>query len=188
MTLTLATDVTNPLLGDQGAAAIFGPQKGVGDAELPVAEAGLTRLADAWSQVSGRDERETPGAGAAGGVGYALLMLGATMRPGIAIVLELAGFEELLRDADLVVTGEGSLDEQTLLGKTPAGVTWAARQASVPVVAVCGRVLLAPERAHELGIHRVYALTDLEADPSVCMRDAGPLLERLAGILARQEL
>lgn len=188
VTFTMASDVNNPLLGDRGTAAIFGPQKGVGEAEHAEAEACLTRFADAFAAAIGRDERDTPGAGAAGGVGYALLMLGATMRPGIAIVLELAGFDDLLADADLVITGEGSLDEQTLLGKTPAGVTWAARQASVPVVAVCGRALLDPARAHSLGIERVYALTDLEPDPTVCMRDAGPLLERLAAVVAREQL
>ena len=187
--ITLACDVDNPLLGERGAAAIFGPQKGASPEDVAVLDAGLARLASLVEPLTGRRVADHPGAGAAGGVGWAALcVLGATMRPGIAIVLELAGFGEILADADLVITGEGSLDEQTLLGKTPAGVTWAATQASVPVVAVCGRSLLEPGKAHELGIRRVYALSDLEPDPSICMRDAAPLLERLAGILAREEL
>lgn len=186
--LTMATDVNNPLLGEQGTAAIFGPQKGVGEAEHDLAEAALERFADAFATATNRDERDAPGAGAAGGAGYALLMLGATMRPGIAIVLELAGFDDILAGADLVITGEGSLDLQTLLGKTPAGVAWAAKQASVPVVAVCGRSLLPSGDTSGMGIERVYALTDLEPDPSVCMRDAGPLLERVAARVARDHL
>lgn len=186
--ITMATDVNNPLLGDEGAAAIFGPQKGVGAAEHDVAEAALAHFADAFARAAGRDERDAPGAGAAGGVGYALLMLGATMRPGIAIVLELADFDRHLDGADLVITGEGSLDLQTLLGKTPAGVAWAAKQASVPVVAVCGRSLLPAGDTSGMGIERVYALTDLEPDPSVCMREAAPLLERLAARVARDHL
>ena len=93
-------------------------------------------------------------------------------------------FAELVTDAALVITGEGSLDRQTLLGKTPAGVAAAAAAAGVPVVAVCGRALLTAAEVEDTAIERVYALTDLEPDPAVCMRDAGPLLERLSAQVA----
>jgi glycerate kinase len=187
--ITVACDVDNPLTGPMGAAAVFAPQKGASPAQVAELDAGLGRLAAVVAAQTGRDETATPGAGAAGGVGWAALaVLGARMRPGIALVLELAGFDALLDGARLVVTGEGSLDRQTLLGKAPAGVARAARAAGVPVVAVCGRSLLDDAEAEQAGIAAVYALTELEPDPQVCMRDAGPLLRRLSAEVARQHL
>ena len=179
--VVLASDVSNPLCGPQGAAAIFAPQKGADPGQVDLLEAGLAHFAALVTAATGRDDSTLPGAGAAGGVGYAALaVLDATMRPGIELVLELAGFDSLLPGADLVVTGEGSLDLQTLLGKTPAGVAAAAARAGVPVVAVCGQSLLAGDELGGTGIARVYQLVDLEADPTVCMRDAGDLLARVA--------
>jgi glycerate kinase len=114
-------------------------------------------------------------------VGFAALaVLGATLQPGIDLVLDLVGFRAALPGADLVVTGEGSLDEQTLHGKAPAGVAAAARAAGVPVVAVAGRALVTPEDLAPTGIRAVYTLTDIEPDPARCMSEAGSLLERLA--------
>lgn len=187
--VTVACDVNNPLLGDQGTSAVFGPQKGVtADLRLQVDE-GLARYADLLTAQTGHDERERPGAGAAGGVGYAALqVLGATMRPGVELVLDIVGFEDLARGADLVITGEGSLDEQSLMGKTPVGVAEAASRVGVPVVAVCGRTLLADGQAEASGIRRVYALTQLEGDTARCMAEAGPLLEELAGLVTRDLL
>ncbi|MEU8381293.1 glycerate kinase, partial [Streptosporangium sp. NPDC048865] len=130
-----------------------------------------------------------PGAGAAGGVGFAALaFLGADFRPGIDYLLELLGFRDRLEGARLVVTGEGSLDEQTLRGKAPAGVASAAAKAGVPVVAVCGRRALGDEELAAAGITAAYALTDIEPDPAVCMSQAGPLLERLARTVAERHL
>lgn len=187
--LTVASDVTNPLLGEHGAAAVFAPQKGATPADVPVLEAALRRFADVVTATTGRDDRNLPGAGAAGGVGYAVqAVLGARMRPGIEVVLELSGFDRLVVGASLVVTGEGSLDLQTLLGKTPAGVARAARAAGVPVVAVCGRALLDREAVASTGIAAVYALSTIEPDPVTSMRDAGPLLQRLCGQVARDWL
>ena len=179
--IVLACDVDNPLLGAHGAVAVYGPQKGAADATADRLEEGLQRWAQIVSSVTGRDHAARPGAGAAGGVGFAALaLLGARMQPGIELLLELVGFKDKLRGARLVITGEGSLDEQTLQGKTPAGVARAARAARVPVVAVCGRSTLAADRAREAGIERVFALTDLEPDPDVCMMQAGSLLTLLA--------
>ena len=110
------------------------------------------------------------------------------MQPGIELLLDLVGFEEKVRGARLVITGEGSFDEQTLQGKAPVGVARAARAAGVPVVAVCGRSTLAADRAQGAGIERVFALTDLEPDPEVCMAQAGPLLTSLASDVARAYL
>ncbi len=185
--ITLASDVNNPLLGAQGAVAIFGPQKGADEAQRAQLEEGLATLGRLVTQATGRDDTTRPGAGAAGGVGYgAMAVLGADMKPGIELMLALTGFTQLVHGAELVVTGEGSLDEQTLLGKAPAGVAAAARQAGVPVVAVCGRSLLSAQQAAASGIERVYALTDLEPDPAVCMRDAAALLIDLAERVGRE--
>ena len=183
--VTLACDVTNPLLGPSGAPAVFAPQKGASPEQVLELEACLRHFAMVVTAATGRDDSLLPGAGAAGGVGYAALaLLGARMRPGIEVVLEMSHFAELVADAALVITGEGSLDRQTLLGKTPAGVAAAAASAGVPVVAVCGRALLTAAEVEDTAIERVYALTDLEPDPAVCMRDAGPLLERLSAQVA----
>ena len=179
--VVVASDVDNPLLGPRGAAAVYGPQKGASPADVAELDAALSQWAQAVRSVTGDDVADRPGAGAAGGVGFAALaVLGATLRPGIDLVLDLVGFRAALPGVGLVVTGEGSLDEQTLHGKAPAGVAAAARAADVPVVAVAGRSLLDLTDLAPTGIRAAYALTDIEPDPARCMSEAGPLLERLA--------
>ena len=192
----LASDVDNPLLGRTGAAAVYGQQKGATPDDVARLDGALrqwsTRLADAMGVSAGpcgHPAAELPGAGAAGGVGFgALAALGARARPGIDLLLELTGFYEHLPAAGLVITGEGSLDSQTLHGKAPAGVAVAARRAGVPVIAVAGRNLLRPDELADAGVKAVYALLDLEPDPAVCMTDAAPLLRVLAGRIARDWL
>lgn len=176
--IVVASDVDNPLLGEHGAAAVYGPQKGASAAQVERLDAALAR----WATVlDAHDVATRAGAGAAGGVGFAALaLLGAVVRPGIEYLLDLVGFHDHLADASLVVTGEGSLDEQTLRGKAPAGVAAAARAAGVPVVAVAGRCLLSAEALTAAGFAGACALTDLESDPRRCVAEAGPLLERLA--------
>ncbi|WP_167137075.1 glycerate kinase [Diaminobutyricimonas sp. TR449] len=186
----LASDVDNVLLGPTGAAAVFGPQKGATAkdvAELDAALGTFSRvLADAVGPVAA-DAVTGPGAGAAGGVGYAALaVLGAERRPGIEVVLNLTGLPHSIQGADLVITGEGSLDEQSLGGKTPIGVADAARRASVPVIAVCGRSNLGRDRLREAGFERTFAITDYEADPMLCMTNAGALLERIGAEIGSQ--
>ena len=177
----VACDVDNPLPGPAGAAAVYAPQKGAGPAEVALLDDGLTAWADLVAATTGRDLRDAPGAGAAGGVGFAALaVLGARLRPGIELVLELVGFAETLAGAALVVVGEGSLDEQSLRGKAVVGVAGVARAAGVPVVAVCGRSTLDDAQVRGAGLDAAYALLDLEPDPEVCMRDAAGLLPRLA--------
>jgi glycerate 2-kinase len=190
--VVLATDVDNPLLGPSGAADVYGPQKGATPADVELLETGLARWVTVLGDVLGPRAAAVaaePGAGAAGGVGHGCLVaLGALRRPGIDVVLDLAGFAGHLADAALVVTGEGSLDAQTLHGKAPAGVAARARAAGVPVVAVAGRCSLDPAALHRAGFGAAHALTDLEPDPDRCMREAGPLLQRLAGRIARDHL
>ena len=180
---TLASDVDNPLLGPSGAAAIFGPQKGATPADVIALDAALANFISVLAgEIGIRAERAAvaPGAGAAGGVGYiAIAALAAARRPGIDVVLEFTELEQRLAGADLVITGEGSLDEQSLLGKTPMGVARAAARAGIPVIAVCGRSTLSPEQLAEAGFRTVHALTDFESNVEKCMAEAGPLLEEL---------
>lgn len=136
-----ACDVTNPLLGPNGATAIFAPQKGGTAVTLPLMETAMARWAQALTSACGRDCRETPGAGAAGGLGYALLMLGGVTRSGVDVVIEATGLEKRIAAADLVMTGEGSLDGQTASGKAPWGIAQVAHRHRVPVLAFAGRVL-----------------------------------------------
>lgn len=187
--LVLAGDVDNPLLGPTGAAAVYGPQKGADTQAVADLEGGLRTWVHALV-VAGATEAaevaEQPGAGAAGGVGYACLLLGATRRPGVEVVLDLTGFRDRVEGADLVLTGEGNLDEQSLNGKTPVGVAQAARAAGVSTVAVCGRTELSTDQTRTAGFFAVHALTDLESDVSRCIAEAGPLLEQLAECIAEQ--
>lgn len=184
----LASDVDNPLIGPKGAAAVYGPQKGAGEDDVAALDAALAHYVRVLERAVGASAAEyalAPGAGAAGGIGFgALVGLGAAFRPGIEVMLDVLGFPAALEGADLVITGEGSLDEQTLHGKAPAGVAAAARARGIEVVAVCGRLALAPVALGNAGIRRAYPLTDLEPDPVRCIAEAGPLLERAAERLA----
>lgn len=183
--IVLASDVDNPLLGADGAAAVYAPQKGASPRDVEVLDAALTR----WATFIDLDAADRPGAGAAGGVGYAAVaVLGAQLRPGIEVVLDLIGFPALLADAAFVITGEGAIDAQTLRGKAPMGVAAAARAQGVPVVAVCGVNALTANQLATAGIDAAYALTDIEPDVARCREAPGPLLEQLAGRieLARQ--
>ncbi len=143
--LRIACDVTNPLLGPRGAAATYGPQKGASPVVVEELDRRLGRYADALEAASGRRERETPGAGAAGGTGFGLLCLRDRLRslelvPGVDVVMDAADFDGKLARAGLVVTGEGRIDEQTAFGKTALGVARRAAAAGVPCVAVGGGV------------------------------------------------
>jgi glycerate 2-kinase len=187
--IVVACDVDNPLTGPTGAAAVYGPQKGASASDVVMLDAALRHWARVVAETTGQDRSSVPGAGAAGGVAFgALAVLGATLRPGIELVLELIGFADRLPGADLVVTGEGSLDEQTLRGKAPAGVAAAANASGIPVVAVAGRCLLTPAKLRAAGIRRAYALTALQPDQARSIAEAGPLLERVAGRIVKDWL
>jgi glycerate kinase len=187
--VTVACDVDNPLTGAHGAAAVYGPQKGATPRQVAELDAALGRWADLIGAAIGTDLRNAQGAGAAGGVGYAArAVLGATLRPGIDLVLDLVDFPTSLAGADLVITGEGALDTQTLHGKAPVGVAAAARMAGVPVVAVCGRTSLSESDLSRAGIVAAYPLTDLEPDLLRCLTHAAPLLEQLGAHIAETRL
>jgi glycerate 2-kinase len=135
-----AVDVKNPLLGENGATRVFGPQKGATKANIDILERSLTALADVVAKEFGIDYRNEPGAGAAGGLGFGLMSFcGAKIRPGFNVVAEAVGLETKIKDADIVITGEGSLDRQTLEGKTPAGVAGLAQKLGKRVFAIVGR-------------------------------------------------
>ena len=162
ITVDLACDVTNPLLGPHGSAAVFGPQKGATPAQVPVLDATLARIADALVAAGTPEVRDQPGAGAAGGLGAAWLSLGARRRKGVEVVAEAVGLDRHLRGASLVLTGEGSVDAQTLAGKTPAGVAAVAAARGVPVIAFAGR--LGPG-ADDLVHHGFAAVLPIMAGP-----------------------
>ncbi|WP_328320799.1 glycerate kinase [Streptomyces sp. NBC_00388] len=190
--IVLASDVDNPLTGPKGAPAVYGPQKGASPQQVEALDTALAHFAAVLEKSIGSSAAEAalaPGAGAAGGIGYgALVGLGASFRAGIDVMLDVLGFAPAVARATLVITGEGSLDEQTLHGKAPAGVAAAARAAGKEVVAVCGRLTLPAEVLGRAGIRRAYALTELEPDVERCIANAGPLLEQAAENIARDFL
>lgn len=178
--IVVACDVDNPLTGPRGAAAVYGPHKGASVQDVTALDAALAHFADLVAEATGTERRDDPGAGAAGGVGFGLVSVaGATMRPGAELVFELTGLAAAMADVDLVVTGEGSLDEQTLNGKAPAAVAALARHLGVRVVAVAGQVLLDADQAEAAGITGTYALLDVASSTQQAMTSPGPLLEQL---------
>jgi len=158
---TLACDVENPLCGPMGATYVFGPQKGVKDAMLEVLDKNLEHFANVIKRDLNIDIKDYPGAGAAGGLGGgALAFLNAKMRKGVEIVIETVGLAEHVRDADLVITGEGMADYQTQLGKTPFGVAKTARKYGIPVIALVGRIGEGTEELYDLGIDSIFSIVD----------------------------
>jgi len=179
----LACDVDNPLLGANGAPAIYAPQKGAAAKQLVDLEEAMTRGAQLLRTATGHDYSHTAGAGTAGGTAFGRC-LGARTRPGIDTVLALIDFGRRLAGADLVVTGEGSLDVQSLHGKAPIGVAAAAGEAGVPVVAVAGRCVLSDIQLRSAGIRMAYTLAELEPDIHKSMANAAELLRRIGRTIA----
>ena len=181
--IVAAVDVRNPLLGVNGATRVFGPQKGATPNQIGELERGLTRLADVVAEQFGFDYRDKSGAGAAGGIGFGLMSFcGATIRPGFDVVAESIGLEAKMKDVDLVITGEGSLDRQTLEGKTPAGVARLARKLGKRVFAIVGRAT-EDRQARELfdGVYQ-NARTGMSEEEN--MKKAADLLRENARELA----
>jgi glycerate kinase len=182
--IEVACDVDNPLTGPDGAAAVYGPQKGADPDQVRRLDAALAHWADVVAAATGHDHRADPGAGAAGGVGFATVaIIGGKLRPGAQLMLDQLGFHDALAGADLVVTGEGSLDEQTLRGKAPAAVAAAGRAAGVPVIAVAGRCLLDAPGLQAAGFDGVYTLLDEAATPQQAFDEAAALLRRIGARL-----
>lgn len=183
--LVAATDVDNPLTGLFGATKVYGPQKGVAEERLPVVDGWLEELAAATDRRRSLDK----GAGAAGGLGFALLLLGGTREPGIGLVADAVRLAERARAADLVVTGEGAFDFSSRSGKVPYGVAEIAQAALRPCVALAGQVLVGSREMRALGIESAYSLVELVgeerafADPAGALAD---LAERVARTWSRQ--
>jgi glycerate kinase len=152
-------DVNNPLLGERGAARVYGPQKGADPEQVQALERGLAHLAAVIEADLGLDVRDLPGAGAAGGLGAGLkAFLGAELRRGVGVVLDLVGLDERLQGADLVLTAEGQIDFQTAHGKAPAGVAERARARGIPCIAIAGGIGERISELHAIGIDAVFSL------------------------------
>ena len=186
----LASDVDNPLLGPRGAAAVFGPQKGASRTDIVLLELALTRFATHVVKASalggaGIDATTASGAGAAGGVGFAALqVLGATQRPGVDMVAEFTRLRAHLAGADLVITGEGSFDQQSLGGKTPVGVVRAARSLQIPTIAVCGTTTLTESHWRAAGFAGCYAVMDRAPNRAESMQHADRYLRDIGSDIA----
>ena len=166
--IVLACDVTNPLTGPEGAAHVFAPQKGATATQVELLDQGLANLARAIMQYNGRDIEHTPGAGAAGGTGGGMLgLLNATVKPGIELVLNLAHGREACAWADVVITGEGSIDSQTPYGKVPSGIAKLAQSQGKPTIAIGGTVTRDPhtvEALNKAGIIATFGIAPGPAD------------------------
>ncbi|MBB6172565.1 glycerate kinase [Nocardiopsis mwathae] len=185
--LVAATDVDNPLLGAQGASAVFGPQKGADASQVRRLDRALALFADAASAAPGAqcDPRALPGAGAAGGLGYGLLLLGGTVESGVARVLAAVDLAEQVAAADLVITGEGSFDSQSLRGKLPHGVALTAAAHAVPCVVAAGVVAVDRAEAAAAGITATYSLVESAGSTEAALSRSAEELRRLAGDIAR---
>ncbi len=156
---TVACDVDNPFYGINGAAFVYGKQKGATDEMIRELDNGMRSFAKVIDDKYNVDVSNFPGAGAAGGLGGCFYgILGAELRPGIEIIIETVQLEKILRDADFVITGEGRLDEQTAMGKTPVGVAKLAKKYNIPVIAICGSVGDGSNMVHEAGIDTFFSI------------------------------
>ena len=182
----VATDVTNPLLGAQGAAAVFGPQKGARAEEVAELEDALEAWAQALKAAGAPDISDIQGAGAGGGIsGAAVAGLGATLKSGFDLVVELTGVDSALDRADLVITGEGSLDEQSLHGKAPAGIAKRASTRGIPLLAIAGRIKLDKAQLAGLGVVGSRALIEHAPSLAHAQQHAAELLRQQAAELVR---
>ncbi|ELQ6053235.1 glycerate kinase [Cronobacter sakazakii] len=182
VSVTAACDVDNPLCGEKGASAVFGPQKGATPEMVSELDTALRRFGEQLEAATGKAIISAPGAGAAGGMGAALLgMLNAELRPGIEIVIESLGLAQAVRDADLVITGEGRLDSQSIHGKTPVGVARVAKQFQRPVVAIAGSLTPDYQIVHEHGIDAAFSVIDRIVTLQEALDDA----ERNLRVIAR---
>ncbi|GGP26988.1 glycerate kinase [Silvimonas amylolytica] len=172
--IEVACDVDNPLTGPHGASAIFGPQKGATQQMVTLLDQHLMRLADRLKDDLGKDVARTPGAGAAGGMGAMLLTLGGQLRPGVQIVAQALLLDEAIRKADLVITGEGRMDSQSLRGKTPVGVAQVARRYGKPVIALNGSLTASADELQRAGIDAAFSVLHEPGDLTYALTHAGP--------------
>jgi glycerate kinase len=178
ITFTLASDVTNPLLGDNGAARVFSPQKGATPVQVEVLEDSLTHFAS----LIGGEYATKAGAGAAGGFGFmAYAFLKAEAASGIDLILDLVEFDSKIKGADFIITGEGRFDSQSVQGKAPWGILQRASKLSIPTFLVCGEA----DTHQSSGFAGIYTLTSIEADIDKCIANPAPLVTQLGASIAR---
>lgn len=184
--LLVACDVNNPLCGDKGASAVFGPQKGATPEDVQLLDGALQRFGLLTEQITGKAVIQSAGAGAAGGMGAALLAFTqARLRPGIEIVLETVQLAHQVSDADLVITGEGRIDSQTVHGKTPMGVAKVAKRFDVPVLALCGCTGDNYQAVYQCGIDAVFAAVPRAMSLEDALKESDFNLADLAENVAR---
>jgi glycerate kinase len=182
----IAADVDNPLCGAQGASAMFGPQKGATPEQVEQLDRALGHFADHCAKVLGKDVRDEPGSGAAGGLGFAAkAFLGAQFKVGVEVVAELVGLAELVEGADLVITGEGGIDVQTLHGKAPFGVARIARERDVPVIVIAGTLGEDYQQLYDHGVDAAFSLSSEPMTLEQACNNAPRLLRELATDIAR---
>lgn len=182
----IAADVNNPLCGPHGASVIFGPQKGASPAQVQQLDQALGLFADVCAQALDKDVRDEPGSGAAGGLGFAAkAFLGAQFQAGVEVVAELVGLAEAVEGADLVITGEGRFDAQTLRGKTPFGVARIACRQGVPVIVIAGTLGEGYQELYEHGIDAAFALASGPMTLEQACAEAPRLLRERASDIAR---
>ena len=184
-----ACDVDNPLCGETGATAVFGPQKGVTPQTFPLLEEGMGHLAARMEALGGRPLAQLPGAGAAGGLGAGVcFFLGGSLRPGVDLVLDAARFDQVAAGADLVITGEGCMDGQSVRGKVPAGVARRCAAAGIPCIALCGSLGDGAQAMYDLGMSAMFStlhsFTTMEEASRTCRSDLAQLTRSVARLLA----
>jgi len=184
--IVVACDVDNPLCGENGAARVFGPQKGATEEDIAVLDQALARYGDVLSNNTGRNIAVEPGAGAAGGMGAALIgLMDAVVKPGVDLVIGIVELAKSIVDADLVITGEGRVDSQTIHGKTPVGVAKIAKSHNLPVICIAGSVEDDADIIHQLGIDEIYSVIEGDYDLTKVLIEAGHKLTQAAQKIAK---
>ena len=171
--VVVASDVDNPLCGPEGAARVYGPQKGATPEMVDILNRNLAHFARMIKKFLGKGVADTPGAGAAGGLGAGLIaFLGAKIEPGIDLIIDASNLEEKLKGADLVISGEGRIDEQTAYGKTPMGVAERAKKENVPVILIGGETRIGSNVLYEKGVDALVSCVDRVSSPSEVMKNS----------------
>lgn len=181
----IACDVDNPLVGERGASAIFGPQKGATEENVQTLDSALDHYANITTALFNEDHRFAHGAGAAGGMGFAALaFLKGQLKPGISIVMDIVNLANAVKDADLVITGEGKIDRQTIFGKTPIGVAKTAKKFGKPVIGIAGSLGYDAYHVHDHGIDAVFTVTQRPETLEKALKDTGNNLLSLSRNIA----
>ena len=184
--IVAACDVNNPLCGKNGASRIFGPQKGATEDDIVVLDKALARYGDVLAINTGRNIAEKPGAGAAGGMGAALIgLIDAVVKPGVDLVIEIVDLAKSLVNTNLVITGEGRIDSQTAHGKTPIGVAKIAKSHNLKVICIAGSVEDGADISHQMGIDKIYSVIEGDYDLTEVLIEAGHKLTQAAQKIAK---